>query len=484
MKTANAITNRYQDFHVLNLSRLLHQVESRGPFMVTQDGSDPEDHTMRACSFVLTRRGTWLHFYRYLALSEAARARIAHFDTVAETLRRTDSLPDRVVVEDDASLQEMLREAGLETEMKECNPAANAPATRTDPAGFEPKQPVSIVGKTGLLLGLVAALFTGCRDHGAPPPGRVDLPPAIVRVETVGLRLRTATEEVVGTVRSRQLARLEAKLAGRIGQVMAVPGQSVKTGEVLVRLEAREIHAKLNQALAVQQQAGAELRRYKALLETGAVARSEFDAVQARARVADAAVEEAQTMLGYVEVIAPFDGVVTRKLAEVGDLATPGRALLELENPAALRLETDVPEALLANLKLGDRLPVHIAALKAELSGSISEIAPAADAGSRTFLVKLDLPATPGLRSGQFGRVAIPVAEVNALRVPASAVVVRGQMELVFVVAGQQAQMRLVKTGKRLGSEIEIVSGVNSGETLVVEGANALTDGQPLQVKP
>ncbi|MBI5802176.1 MAG: efflux RND transporter periplasmic adaptor subunit, partial [Verrucomicrobia bacterium] len=139
---------------------------------------------------------------------------------------------------------------------------------------------------------------------------------------------------------------------------------------------------------------------------------------------------------------------------------------------------------LVGNLKLGDHLPVHIAALKAELSGSISEIAPAADAGSRTFLVKLDLPATSGLRSGQFGRVAIPVAEVNALRVPASAVVMRGQMELVFVVVGQQAHMRLVKTGKRLGSEIEIVSGLISGEVLVVEGAAALTDGQPSQVKP
>jgi len=88
------------------------------------------------------------------------------------------------------------------------------------------------------------------------------------------------------------------------------------------------------------------------------------------------------------------------------------------------------------------------------------------------------------LRSGQFGRVSVPVGEASAIRVPAAAVVQRGQMELVFVVVGNHAQLRLVKTGTRVGDEVEVVSGLNSGEQVVTEGASNLADGQPVSVKP
>jgi len=117
------------------------------------------------------------------------------------------------------------------------------------------------------------------------------------------------------------------------------------------------------------------------------------------------------------------------------------------------------------------------------LEGVVSEIAPATDPGSRTFLVKLDLPVTPSLRAGQFGRVAMPVGGTSALRVPASAVVVRGQMELVFVVSEGKARLRIVRTGKHVGGDVELVSGVEAGETLVIENVSDLVDGQPLQVR-
>lgn len=114
MKTANSITNSSQDFQLLNLCKLVHHVEGRGPFIVTQDGCDPNDSTMRQCSFVLTRRGTWLHFYLYLALPETVRQNCAYFDSIAEVLQRAESLPSRVIVEDAGSLQELIREAGFE----------------------------------------------------------------------------------------------------------------------------------------------------------------------------------------------------------------------------------------------------------------------------------------------------------------------------------------------------------------------------------
>ncbi|HEU0011459.1 MAG TPA: efflux RND transporter periplasmic adaptor subunit, partial [Verrucomicrobiae bacterium] len=117
------------------------------------------------------------------------------------------------------------------------------------------------------------------------------------------------------------------------------------------------------------------------------------------------------------------------------------------------------------------------------IAGVVSEIAPVADPASRTFNVKLDLPANAGLRAGQFARVTIPVGETRALRLPLSAVVQRGQMELVFVAENRHAQLRLVKTGKRIGNAVELVSGVTVGEQVVVEGASRLRDGQPIEAK-
>ena len=139
--------------------------------------------------------------------------------------------------------------------------------------------------------------------------------------------------------------------------------------------------------------------------------------------VADASAAAAKTLVGYTKVTAPFNGVITRKYADVGDLASPGKSLLEMEDSSALRLEADVPDALVDKISLGDRLPVRVGTLETNLEGVVSEIAPSSDSNSRTFLVKLDLPSTPGLRAGQFGRAAVPVGKTSALRVPASAAI-------------------------------------------------------------
>lgn len=113
MTATHSLTNDYRDFQVLNLCQLVHHCEGRGPYLITQDGCDPGDPTFRHCSFVLTRRGTWLHFYLYLALPEAVRAGIAHSDTADEALHRAETLPPTVAVEDAASLQELIRESGF-----------------------------------------------------------------------------------------------------------------------------------------------------------------------------------------------------------------------------------------------------------------------------------------------------------------------------------------------------------------------------------
>ena len=333
---------------------------------------------------------------------------------------------------------------------------------------------------SSLLLAAVP-VFSGC--HKAPEQNQKEPPSVTVRAETAERKSRAATEAVVGTVRPKLSAAIEAKVSGRIEQMLVVPGQRVTNGEWLVQLDAHEIQSRLDQAAAARQQAESDFKRASDLMQQKILSQSEFDSAQSKFRMAAAAEAEMKTMLGYTRIVAPFDGVITRKSADVGDQAAPGKTLLQMENPATLRLEADVPAALIGNVKLGDRLAVSIASITNELEGAVAEMSPAADPNSRTFLVKVDLPATPGLRSGQFGRVAVPVGEVSAIHVPVSAVIQRGQMEIVFVVVNRHAQLRLVKTGARVGDEVEVVSGLDSGEQVVTGGGTNLTDGQPVSIQ-
>jgi RND family efflux transporter MFP subunit len=332
------------------------------------------------------------------------------------------------------------------------------------------------------------ALLGGCEQkmertdvvRGRGPKSEA-VPSMIVRASTVEAEPHIAVEEVVGTVNPKLWAIIEAKISGRIEKMLAVPGQRVRAGEPLVQLDAREVQARLDQATAIYDQAQIDLKRYAELIAKRAVPQQEFDAVESRARVARASLVEAGAMLSYATITAPFDGVVTRKLVDIGDLATPGKALLAIEDSSALRFEATVPEATIGRVALGAGLRVQVGS--SEIEGTVAEIAPSADPTTRTFLVKLDLPSQAGLRGGQFGRVRIPVSETSVLRVPVSAVVQRGQMELVFIVAGDGAQLRLVRTGKRMGDEIEVISGIDAGELVVTEGAATLIDGQPITVR-
>lgn len=310
------------------------------------------------------------------------------------------------------------------------------------------------------------------------------LPAADVGIAAVANKARTASEEVVGTVRPKLQAVIEAKVSGRIETFAVAPGQAVKAGDLLVQLDAREIQAKLDQARAVREQAARDLERARKLFEQKITSQAEFDAAQSRERVAAGAATEAETARGYSKIVAPFDGVVTRKLADVGDLAAPGKPIIEMEDPGALRFEAGVPEALIGGIKVGDERAVRVSAMTADLPGVVVEVAPTADAATRTYLVKLDLPPTEGLRSGQFGRVIMPTGKSDAVWVPASALLVRGQMETVFVAVDQHAQLRLVRTGKRTSSEVELLAGISSGESVIIEGAAQLHDGQRIAVKP
>lgn len=338
-------------------------------------------------------------------------------------------------------------------------------------------------GLRPLLIGLPVLLLAAC--GGQPPATAPTAAPIAVSTIVSASVERPGVETLPATVRAARAVAINARLPGVVAAIAAEPGTSVAAGAILVRIDAAEVLARRDAARAGAEQAATDLRRAEELAGRGASTPQELDGARARARAATAAAAEAEAYAGYLAVTAPFAGVVVRRNVALGDLVAPGRPLVELEDPASLRLEVAVPESLAAPLAVGTVIAARIEAAGWAGDAPIVEITPAADAASRTVLVKLALPADlPRLRSGQFGRVRLSTAPRSAVEVPATAVIRRGQLELVFTVTDGRAALRLVRTAAATDGAVAIRAGLAAGETVVVAGAERLVDGQPVTVRP
>jgi RND family efflux transporter MFP subunit len=291
-------------------------------------------------------------------------------------------------------------------------------------------------------------------------------------------------EEITGTVQAARSATLAATVTGTVADVRVAPGDRVRAGDVLVRLSAREIDARLAQAQAVYAQARLERDRSVTLRDHAAISQTQADAALAQFHIAEAAQLEARTMAEHTVIGAPFSGVVTTKLVEVGDVAIPGRPLLVIEAPELLRFAAMVPEATAHTLGRGDKLIVSIDSAGVAVDGTVAEISPSADPASRTVLVKLDLPRGAHAHPGMFGRVASTTGYRAAVAVPVAALVHRGQLDELFVVEGRAARLRLVRVGRERDGLVELLAGLRAGETVAIAGTGQLIDGQPVEALP
>ncbi|MCX5869139.1 MAG: efflux RND transporter periplasmic adaptor subunit [Deltaproteobacteria bacterium] len=333
-----------------------------------------------------------------------------------------------------------------------------------------------------LLVAGILALASCKGGHEGKPASK--LPVAQVDVQEVVAETVISQIEVVGTVHAVEHASIAPKVSG---QIIAMPvdlGSRVHKGDLLVKISAGEISAQLLQAQARVEQARRNLAREERLQKQGASTLETVKSLQEQARIAEAAHEEVKTRLEYATITAPFAGIVTRKIASIGDLASPGVALLELENEKALQVVAQVPERLILKVRKGDILPVSVPAAGVTLSGEVAEVSPAADPSSRTASVKINIAATAAdLRPGQFARVTLTGSGEKSLTISEKAVLSFGQMERVFLVEDNIARLRLVRTGVRYDGQIEILAGLAPGDRIVVNGADKLQDGQPLDVK-
>jgi RND family efflux transporter MFP subunit len=328
---------------------------------------------------------------------------------------------------------------------------------------------------------LILFVLVAChKRESSDSSANQDSAPIQVQLARAEAKTLPAFEPVVGTVKPRLEATISAHILGRILEFAVASGQKVNKGDVIARLDAEELEASHARAKAALDQMARELERQKKLLESNATSRSRYEQADAAERMARANLVKIKASLSKAVVLAPFTGTITRKFADTGDLAVPGKPLVQIEDPSSLRLETPVAESLAGTLALGQIIRVQVEAANLTMEGKIGELEPSADSASRTFLVKIDLPSSSGLRAGLFGRAWVPRGESRLLLVPASAVVRRGQMEVAFVATDGAAILRLVRTVPHGTDQCSVLSGLSEGEQVVLSPPVSLRDGSPL----
>jgi len=327
-------------------------------------------------------------------------------------------------------------------------------------------------------------LLMACTPEGGQEGKKVrQLPTATVGVGTVVKHIAGNQVEVVGTVQAVEQAEISAKITGNVIALPVDLGSRVKAGDLLLELSAAEISAQVQQARAQLEQAKRNLAREENLLKKNAATPETVKSLEDQLRIAEAAHRTTLTMLDFTKITAPFTGIITRKLVNIGDLATPGKPLLHIEEENKLQVLTDIPEAMIAKISKGDKLKIYVPSVNLGLEGTVAEVSPVADPSSRTSPIKLRIPNNPQLRSGQFARVTLAMTQAETLAIPIEALVPFGQMERVVVVDNGKAKLRLVRSGTKNGTSIEILSGLSEGESVVTSGNSTLQDSQPVSVQ-
>ena len=362
---------------------------------------------------------------------------------------------------------------------------------------------------------LASAALAGCSPRAAAAASPDEAVPIAVTTVPVAMTDVTGTIDAGGVVQARTTATIAARILAPVRDIRVAPGDRVRAGQPLIVLAGEDLIAGARAARAAaaaaeqgSRAAAAELRAAEAGLvlarashdrvaglqakrsatpqeldEATAALRSaearvagaSARALQAAAAVesATAASDQASTTGSFTTIAAPFDGTVTEKLVEPGNMASPGAPLLRLEDTRGFRLEIRVDESRVGQIGEGDRVPVILGTGTGPVTGTVTEISRAIDADARASLVKIALPDVPGLRSGVFGKARLSGTRRRALTVPPAAIVRHGQLASVFVVDGGVARLRLVDL-----RDTEVLAGLVEPEQVVVSPPAGLADGR------
>ena len=306
-------------------------------------------------------------------------------------------------------------------------------------------------------------------------------------VATAKLIDRPVEAELVGSIESVIRTTVSSRLTASIMEVNVTSGDVVNRGDVLARLDDRDLKARVAQSReslvameAIRDLAKREVDRLQPLLASNSASFNEVDQwrgkfQQASADVARArqVVEEILVQLSDAVIGAPFDGVIIDRQADPGDLAGPSRSIVTMYDPSRMRLEAVVREAYIGRLEqlrsARTPLTVLIQATGQTMVGTIGQIVPAADPQSRSFIARIELLQTKGLYPGMFARLRVPVGSESRLELPWAAIRQVGQVALVDLVTEQGIQSRAVRLGTRRGDQVELLAGLSANDNVALQ---------------
>ena len=362
-------------------------------------------------------------------------------------------------------------------------------------------------------LAVFTALFIlyGCGDRIEPGETRAQQD-VISGLQTmvVARAEATASRFLSGTVASMDRAVMTARIAGQVARALVQEGAAVKQGQPLLELTGETARTDLEEARAVVAAARSKLEearlsagladknfvRYASLYEKGALTALEYDRVLAekntaheRLAAAESALaaglanqEGAATMAGMATLTAPFDATVIEILVDAGTTVLPGTPLLTLDRSGLWQVRVELPESIAGRYRINDEFPVEIPSIALKTRASLAAMVPAADPKTRTVSAKLTLADNEKLQAGLYAKIGVPAqADQVRLSIPASALVVRGQLTSVYVVEDQVLKYRLVRTGPVAAGQVEILSGLLPGEEIVVNGLGMARHGARLE---
>jgi multidrug efflux system membrane fusion protein len=346
------------------------------------------------------------------------------------------------------------------------------------------------------VLAMTALTFLTACGHGAQKrnPG----PAVQVTTQSATEQLMPSAEDYVGNIKSRQAVTISTKMMGRVVRIFVEEGQAVSKGQPLVEVDAAEAQSAYAQSKAGLAAADVAVRnaerdheRFQALYEQKAVTKHQLEQVEmglaaakAQKAQAEASLTMAGTLLSYGKILAPDSGIVTKKWMDAGNMAYPGVPILTLENPKDLEILVSVPEEKARDLAAGQKAQITVDSLGKTLEVPVTAVVAAADPMSRTSLVKLAIPDGSGLAPGQFAHVRFDALAQKTLAVPAAALTSEGQMDGVFVAESGIARLRWIQTGQRAGGWVQVLSGLQPGDTVIAPIPAGLSDGTPVEVRP
>jgi RND family efflux transporter MFP subunit len=351
---------------------------------------------------------------------------------------------------------------------------------------------------------VVLVSFFGCSDAPAEKSSQEqDL--IAVTVAKVSADGDQAHLSVSGTVASKNAAQLSTRVMGHVERVNVNIGDRVSKGQLLISINSADLKAKkaqvnagISEAKAAYDIAEKDFNRFKKLFDQNSASQKELDDITAHYNMAKARYEAALQMrneidaqFAYTNVIAPFNGIITARFIDAGDLANPGMPLLAIEAPDDFEVVARVPESSISKIEKGLRTKVMIPSIETAVSGNVSKVSASSANSGGQYVVKIDLEeSNKKMRSGMFVTVNFPsikndsAHQSGTVLIPRSIVIERGGLTGIYTVSQQEtAVLRWLRLGKTIGDQVEVLSGLKADETYILDTEGKLYNGAKLTIQ-